>query len=126
MLEKKTIYKCKQCGNVIEGLWDGKTSLYCCGEPMDKQDANCSDAAQEKHVPVITRDGAAVTVKVGSVEHPMAEDHYILFIEIMDGQTVYRKDLKPGDSPEAVFAVAGDSITARAYCNLHGLWQAAE
>ena len=126
MLEKKEVYKCEKCGNVIEGLWDGKPPVSCCGQPMTKLEANTTDAAQEKHVPVITRDGTAVTVKVGSVEHPMTDEHYILFIEVIDGDVVYRKDLKISDSPEAVFTVAGGSVTARAYCNLHGLWKASE
>lgn len=125
MLEKKQVYKCEVCGNVVEGLWNGQPSVHCCGQPMSKLEANTVDAAKEKHVPVIERDGSSVTVKVGSVDHPMTSEHYILFVELLVGDKVYRHDFKEGDtSAQATFAVseeAGD-MTARAYCNLHGLW----
>lgn len=126
MLEKKKVYKCEKCGNIVEGLWNGKPSVSCCGQPMTELVANTVDAAQEKHVPVIENDGSKVTVKVGSVAHPMTSEHYILFIELIAGDKVYRKDLKEGETvPEATFCVCADegvALTARAYCNLHGFW----
>jgi len=126
MLEKKTVYVCKHCGNVIEGLWNGTPSVQCCGEDMIKQEANTVDASTEKHVPVIERNGNSVTVKIGDVAHPMTKEHYILFIEVIAGNKVYRQDFVEGDTTaEATFLIAEEeSIIARAYCNLHGFWSA--
>lgn len=126
MLNKKQVYFCKHCKNIVESLWDGKPSISCCGEVMEELTVNTVDAAKEKHVPVIERNGNQVTVKVGSVEHPMAAEHYILFVEVIDGNYVYRRDLKGGDKPEAVFTVKSDKVTARSFCNLHGFWAAEE
>lgn len=123
MLEKKQVYFCKHCGNVVEGLWNGKPSVSCCGEPMQKLEPNTTDAATEKHVPVIERDGNKVTVKVGSAAHPMVPDHYILFVEVLAGDKVYRHDFKEGDAvAEATFTVEEADVTARAFCNKHGFW----
>lgn len=124
MLEKKAVYKCDVCGNVVEGLWNGKPSVSCCGQPMRKMDANTTDAAVEKHVPVIVREGNKVTVKIGEVPHPMSPEHYILFIELIDGDDVYRHDFKEGDTAaEATFHLEPKTgLLARAYCNLHGFW----
>jgi superoxide reductase len=85
MLRKKSIYKCEVCGNIIESLWNGKTTLSCCGQPMQELVADTVDAAKEKHVPVIEKNGNKVTVKVGSVPHPMQPEHYILFVELLVG-----------------------------------------
>lgn len=122
MIEKKSVYKCEKCGNIIESLWDGQPTISCCENEMIKLIPNTTEAATEKHVPVIERDGNKVTVKVGEVEHPMTNEHYILFIEVITDQNVYRKDLKPGDSPVAEFLITEENITAREYCNLHGFW----
>ena len=122
MAEKMEVYKCSMCGNIVEVLHGGAGELVCCGKPMDLQKANTVDAAQEKHVPVVEKVDGGYKVAVGSVAHPMADDHYIEWIELIAGDTVYRQDLKPGDVPEATFSVAAGSVTARAYCNLHGLW----
>lgn len=125
MMEKKGIYYCKHCGNVIESLWNGKVPVHCCGEPMQALKANTVDAAHEKHVPVISREGDQVTVKVGDVPHPMTKEHYILCIEVIKGQSIYRHDLIEGDTvAEATFCIPDDGteLIARAYCNLHGLW----
>jgi len=126
MIEKKAIYKCKVCGNIVESLWDGQPDIVCCGEPMQKLIANTVDAAKEKHVPVIERSGNTVKVKVGSVPHPMEPKHYILFVEVLAGDKVYRHDFKPGDkAAEATFQIdASVRVTAREFCNLHGLWGA--
>jgi superoxide reductase len=126
MIEKKQIYKCAKCGNVVESLWNGKPDISCCGQPMDKMVANTVDAAKEKHVPVIVRNGNQVTVEVGSVAHPMTPEHYILFVELLQGDKVYRHDFKEGDAKAvAVFCIEdnGQALSAREYCNLHGLWQ---
>jgi superoxide reductase len=85
---------------------------------------NTVDAATEKHVPVIEKTATGVTVKVGSVAHPMEEKHYIQWIEIIADNKVYRQELKPGDKPEATFGITADKVVAREYCNLHGHWKA--
>jgi superoxide reductase len=127
MIEKKAVYKCDVCGNIVESLWNGKLDLACCGKTMRKLEPNTVDAAKEKHVPVIERNGATVKVKVGSVAHPMTKEHYILFIELIAGDKVYRHDLKEGDSvAEGTFMVDPSvPVTAREFCNLHGLWATA-
>jgi superoxide reductase len=124
MLKKKTIYKCAKCGNIVESLWNGQPSLFCCGEEMKELVANTTDAAREKHVPVIERNGNKVKVKVGSIPHPMTKEHYILFVELIAGDKVLRHDFKEGDTvAEATFMVEEDvPLQAREYCNLHGLW----
>lgn len=123
MTKKMQIYKCEVCGNIVEVLHEGKGELVCCEEPMKLFKENTVDAAKEKHVPVIERNGDMVKVKVGSVAHPMEEKHYIEWIELMDGDKTYRKFLKPGDTPEAEFCVNSKDLYAREYCNLHGLWK---
>ncbi|HEX9973670.1 MAG TPA: desulfoferrodoxin [bacterium] len=123
MIQLNQIYKCNICGNIVEVLHTGDGELVCCGEPMKLLVENTVDASKEKHVPVIEKAGDKVTIKVGSVAHPMEEKHYIEFIELMADGKVYRKFLKPGDKPEATFEVAATKLTAREYCNLHGLWR---
>jgi len=124
MSEKKAVYVCEKCHNVIQSLWSGPTDASCCGQLMTKQVPNTVDAAAEKHVPVIERDGNRVTVKVGDVAHPMQSGHYILFVEVVSGNTVYRHDFSEGDpTPEAVFLIEERDIKARAFCNLHGFWE---
>ncbi|MBN2241709.1 MAG: desulfoferrodoxin [Acidobacteria bacterium] len=124
MIKKKSIYYCKKCHNIVESLWNGKAPIMCCGEAMQELVGNTVDAAVEKHVPVIERDGNKVTVRVGSVPHPMEKDHYILCVEVLAGDKVYRHDFKEGDTKaEAVFTIEEADIVAREFCNLHGLWQ---
>jgi len=124
MIKKRSIYYCKHCHNIVESLWNGKPSLVCCGEEMEELAANTVDAAVEKHVPVIQRNGNTVKVSVGSVAHPMTKEHYILFIEVLAGDKAYRHDFKEGATiAEAVFTIEATDIVARAFCNLHGLWQ---
>jgi superoxide reductase len=124
MAERYQIYKCEVCGNIVEVLHGGDGELVCCGKPMKLFKENTSEGAKEKHVPVIekTKDGYKVTV--GSVAHPMEEKHYIEWIELIADGVTHRKFLKPGDAPTATFAVTASSVTAREYCNLHGLWKA--
>ena len=125
MIEKRAVYRCKQCGNLVESLWTGSCDITCCGQSMVKLDPNTTDAATEKHVPVIERNGNKVTVKVGEVAHPMEPDHYILFVELLAGNQVLRHDFKEGDTvAEATFLV-DESVTdlvAREFCNKHGFW----
>jgi superoxide reductase len=123
MIELKQIYKCGICGNMVEVVHVGGGTLVCCGQPMNLLTANTTDAAKEKHVPIVSVGAGTITVKVGSVPHPMEAKHFIEFIEVMADGKVYRQHLKPGDKPEAVFSIAALACTARAYCNLHGLWQ---
>ena len=124
MTKKLQIYKCKICGNIVEVLHEGAGELVCCGQPMILREENTVDAAREKHVPVVEKTTGGVKVKVGSVAHPMEEKHYIEWIEIISDGKVYRQFLKPGDTPEATFDIDAQQVTAREYCNLHGLWKA--
>jgi superoxide reductase len=124
MTEKLQIYKCEVCGNIIEMLHAGAGQLVCCGQPMKLFRENTVDAAKEKHVPVIEKTAAGIKVKVGSVAHPMEQTHYIEWIEVIADGKAYRKFLNPGEAPEAIFEIKAEKVTAREYCNLHGLWQA--
>ncbi|MFA7382950.1 MAG: desulfoferrodoxin [Desulfurivibrionaceae bacterium] len=124
MAEKLEVYKCEVCGNIVEVLHGGVGELVCCGQPMTLLNANTVDAAKEKHVPVIEKVAGGYMVKVGAVAHPMEEKHYIEWIELIAGNKAFRQFLKPGDAPEAFFAVDATQVTAREYCNLHGLWKA--
>ena len=123
MAERLQVYKCEVCGNIVEVLHEGQGELVCCGEPMKLFIENTVDAAREKHVPVVEKTANTFKVKVGSVAHPMEEAHYIEWIEIIVDGKAYRQFLKPGGSPEATFDVKAEKITAREYCNLHGLWR---
>jgi len=118
------IYKCMECGNIVEVIHAGGGDLNCCGQPMKLFAENTVDAAKEKHVPVIEKSGGAITVKVGSVPHPMQDDHYIEWIELLADGKAYRQFLQPGQAPEATFAVEAGDVSAREYCNKHGLWKA--
>jgi superoxide reductase len=122
-MERMNVYRCELCGNIVEVLHAGGGTLACCGQPMKLVTENTTDAATEKHVPVLERSGNTVKVTVGSVAHPMTDDHLIEWIEVAAGSAVHRRYLSAGDAPEATFEVSGDDVTARAYCNLHGLWR---
>ena len=123
MATQLEIYKCEVCGNIVEVLHGGAGQLVCCNQPMALQKENTVDAAQEKHVPVIEKIDGGYKVKVGSVPHPMEEKHYIEWIELIADGKAYRQFLNPGDAPEAVFKVDAESVSAREFCNLHGLWK---
>jgi superoxide reductase len=123
MAERLEVYKCEVCGNMVEVLHGGEGELVCCGQPMEKLVENTVDAAKEKHVPVIEKIDGGVKVKVGDVAHPMEDKHYIEWIEIIAEGKVDRQFLNPGDAPEAEFNVTSENVTAREYCNLHGLWK---
>ena len=123
MINRNEIYKCEVCGNIVEVIHEGKGELVCCGQPMKIMKENTVDASKEKHVPVIEKTADGYTVKVGSVAHPMEEKHFIEWIELIADGKAYRRYLKPGDAPEASFCITAQKITAREYCNLHGLWK---
>ena len=124
MTEKLQVYKCEVCGNIVEMLHEGAGELVCCGQPMKVFVANTVDAAKEKHVPVIEKTAEGIKVKVGSVAHPMEEKHYIEWVELIDGEKVYRQFLKPGGAPEATFTVGVKGPAAAGeFCNLHGVWK---
>ena len=123
MTEKLQVYRCEICGNIVEMVHEGAGELVCCGQPMTLIEENTVDAAKEKHVPVVEKVEHGIKVKVGSVPHPMIDEHYIEWIEVIADGKAYREFLNPGDAPEATFCIDADELTARAYCNLHGLWK---
>jgi len=122
MTELKQVYKCEVCGNMVEVVHNSAGTLVCCNQPMKLMVENIVDAAKEKHVPVIDKVPGGVLVKVGAVDHPMLDNHYIEWIEVQTENKVYRKFLKPGDKPEALFKLDEEVTSVREYCNLHGLW----
>ncbi len=131
MAQKKEIYKCDVCGNIVEVLHGGVGELVCCNQPMVSQTAKREDEGAEKHVPIIEelpaktckgKDG--FKIKIGEVEHPQTEEHFIEWIEInTKDEKSGKKFLKPGEKPEASFYTRVDIISVRAYCNIHGLWK---
>lgn len=125
-MSNKKFYRCNTCGNLFGVINDSGAVPVCCGNPMESLQANTVDAAVEKHVPVIEKSGDTVTVTVGSVIHPMLDEHYIQWIVINQGSLTQRAALKPGMEPKAIFKVADNDepITAYEYCSLHGLWSA--
>lgn len=118
-------YICKVCGNLVELINEGKGQMICCGQPMNEIKANVVDASLEKHVPVLEIVGNILNVTVGSVEHPMLEEHYIEWIYVVADDRVQRVKLHPGTSPKASFDI-GDAkhIEVYEHCNIHGLWKA--
>ncbi len=123
MAERLQIYKCAACGIIVEVLDGGSGQMMCCGEPMKHLAEQTADAATEKHVPVIEKIEGGYKVKVGSVPHPMAPEHFIEWIELLADGRAYRQFLEPGGAPEAVFNVQAESVSAREFCNVHGLWK---
>ncbi len=124
MAEKLEIYSCDLCGMIIEVLEGGVGELVCCNQPMDLMPAKTEDAATEKHVPFIEQVDGGVKVRVGqNAAHPMEGAHYIQWIELLADGKSYRQFLNPGEAPEAVFPVTGHDLSAREYCNVHGLWK---
>jgi len=126
MAAKYDVFKCEECGNIVKVLNFGGGALVCCGQNMVKMDEKTADSTTEKHVPLIEKVDGGFVVTVGSTLHPMKEEHWIQWIElIVDGKRLF-KELKPGDDPRVEFCYAcGDpeTVTAREYCNLHGLWR---
>ena len=118
------LYFCKHCGNFVELLKNGGGQLVCCGEPMIEINPNTQDGAKEKHVPVATYIDGVLTVNVGSVDHPMLDEHYIQWIMIKQGDKVQRKILKATEKPQAIFKLDSDlDVEIYEYCNLHGVWK---
>lgn len=124
MAKELEVYKCEACGNIVEVLTGGAGELVCCGAPMKLFVENTVDAAKEKHVPVIEKTAAGYKVKVGGVPHPMEAKHWIMWIELIADGKVYRQTLTPGQAPEAEFCITAAAVSAREYCNIHGLWKA--
>jgi len=133
MAKQLQVFKCDSCGSIVETLRPSDCDPSCCGKPMRLLIENTTDAAKEKHVPVIEQRADGTLVRVGSVAHPMEADHYIEWIELLvppasgvaDGSVAaaYRAFLKPGDKPEAFFPIKSPAASARAHCNKHGLWK---
>lgn len=124
MTHLREIYRCSICNNVVEVLHEGAPDLTCCGQLMDKLEAKTEDQGQEKHVPVVEETDSGIIVKVGSVEHPMEENHYIKFIEVLTKDKVVKAELNAGDKPEAVFCVKKtDVVEIREFCTTHMLWR---
>lgn len=124
MAKKLEVYKCSVCGNIVEILHGGDGALACCGQDMALQTENTTDAAVEKHVPVKEKVDGGWKVTIGEVAHPMTDDHYIEWVELIADGISYKKFLSPTSTPEAFFPVTNDEVTVKAYCNLHGLWKA--
>lgn len=125
-MNNSRFYICRHCGNIVGMVESSGVPVVCCGEKMEQLIPNTTDASGEKHVPVVTVDGNTITVEVGSVAHPMSEEHYIQWIYLETEKGGQRKGLKPGEAPVAKFVVEDDEpVGAYAYCNLHGLWYGA-
>ena len=124
------VFKCEECGNIVEILFGGGALLHCCGSPMTLQEEKTADVTTEKHVPYIEKVEGGYKVKVGqNAAHPMEKEHYIQWIELLVGNRVYRQYLKPGDAPEACFCdcceecCSETKVSAREFCNVHGHWK---
>ena len=124
MTKLREIYKCEICGNIVEIVHTGGGSLVCCNEEMKLLEGKTDDSANEKHVPYIQKTMSGILVKIGEKQdHPMAEEHYIEWIQVIADGVAYRKFLKPGDKPEVEFPIEAENVSAREYCNVHGLWK---
>jgi superoxide reductase len=117
------VYKCEVCGNVVQIVHNSFGQLVCCNQPMKLQTENTIEASVEKHIPLIEKLGNKILVKVGSIEHPMTNEHYIEWIEVLTPNSSFKNFLKPSDKPQSEFFINEEIISARAYCNLHGLWK---
>ena len=124
-MKRATFYRCEQCGNIVVKAVDGGGQLTCCGQAMEIIDPNTTDAATEKHVPAVTLDGDKIIVNVGSVDHPMLDEHFIQWVYVVTEEGVLARCLKPGEAPHAEICLGGQKpIAVYEYCNLHGLWKA--
>ena len=123
MTAKAQVYKCDLCGNIVEVLDPGKGELVCCGQPMKLFEEKTADKSTEKHVPVIEKIPSGYRITVGTTLHPMEEKHYIEWIELTADGVRYKKFLKPADAPMAEFCIDAKTVSAREYCNIHGLWK---
>ena len=126
MLKEQKFFICNTCGNIVGMVFDSGVNVVCCGEEMEELGPNTVEASVEKHLPVVEIEGNLVKVNVGSADHPMIPEHYIEWIYIQTEKGGQRKNLSPGEAPNAVFALENDKVVAAyAYCNLHGLWKTA-
>lgn len=124
MTKLRQIYKCEICGNIVEVLHTGVGSLVCCNEEMKLLEEKNEDSSIEKHVPYIQKTDNGILVKIGqNQDHPMTDEHYIEWIQVLADEVSYRKFLKPGNKPEVEFPIKAEKISAREYCNVHGLWK---
>jgi superoxide reductase len=123
MTESKQIYKCNVCGNMVEVVHIGGGELVCCGQPMELKQEKYEEEGREKHIPMVEKTSSGVIVRVGSVDHPMEPEHYIEWVEVTTEHRVYRKQLEPGQEPQAEFFLEAEHLSVRAYCNVHGLWK---
>jgi len=122
-MKRREIYKCEACGNIVGLAHVGGGTLQCCDQDMKKLEEKTADSSTEKHVPIIQATENGVKVTVGSTLHPMADAHYIEWIEVINGEYSQRKYLKPGDEPVAEFFVPySEKLVARELCNVHGHW----
>jgi len=123
MTQRDQLYKCEICGNLIKVVHGADGSLMCCLDEMSLQEPNTADISQDKHVPVVEKNGNTLKVSVGIVPHPMEAGHFIETISILTDKRLYEEYLSPGDKPEAIFENDENVRCVRAYCNLHGLWR---
>lgn len=124
MCDNNKFFICEQCGNLIGMINDSGVPMMCCGEEMRKLEPGVVEASHEKHIPVVTVDGNIVTVTIGSVEHPMVEEHHIVWVYLQTDRGGQRKCLEVGKKPTVNFALADEKpVAAYAYCNIHGLWK---
>ena len=124
MANVRTVYRCRLCGQVVEVLTPGAGELVCCGEPMKELTGLTTDGAAEKHLPVAEAAAGGVRIEVGSEPHPMRPEHWIDWIEVVTADSVWRRELAPGDEPAAFFPLGmADLRMVRIHCNLHGLWR---
>ena len=123
-MKETKFYVCEECGNIVGLIHDSGAPLFCCGQRMKKLEAGTVEASREKHIPVVSVDGNTVKVSVGSVAHPMAEEHNIAWVYLLTDKGGQRKNLEVGSAPEVTFALADEKpVAVYAYCNLHGLWK---
>ncbi|MBR4457326.1 MAG: desulfoferrodoxin Dfx [Solobacterium sp.] len=118
------VYRCTKCGKIHVEVNGSACPTMCCGQEMVLLKANTTDGAAEKHVPSVTRDGQKVIVNVGSVDHPMLPEHYIMFVALETASGISLKYLNPGEAPHAEFLTEDDAKAVYEFCNLHGLWKA--
>ncbi len=123
-MNEQKFYICKHCGNIVGMVHAAGVPVVCCGEKMTYLEPNTTEAATEKHLPVVTVEGNTVRVEVGSVAHPMTEEHSIEWVYLQTSKGGQRKNLSSADAPAVTFALADEEpLAAYAYCNLHGLWK---
>ena len=121
---KSKFYICRHCGNLVEMVHDAKVPMFCCGEKLEELVPNTVEASGEKHIPAVQVGDGIVEVNVGSVDHPMADVHWIEWVQLVTDKGSYRKQLNPGEAPKASFLLSGEKpLAVYAYCNLHGLWK---